>query len=212
MNVIITGDSFCAHTEAWPSELARLLGADLIAQGFPGRSWWPSQQYLASVTTEQKSQCCALVVCHTNSWRIHSDNPFVTLQKLRDNPNSDLSRAMEMYIKHIKSELFDSWSHRAWIREIDTNWASIPRVHLHSFPDSTELTCDSTGIRVVPALSYISLELSNQQASQLYSDTRLNHLSDTQNKELAAQLSNIILRAQSGTAVLDSSKFQKETQ
>lgn len=209
MNIIVTGDSFCAQIDEWPSELARLLGVELIAQGFPGRSWWPCQQYLADILPEQKSQCRALIICHTNSWRIHSDNPALVLNTIHNNPESDTGQAMQMYIKHIQSEKFDAWSHRAWIREIDTEWADVPRVHLHSFSDTVLLTRNSTGLQIHPDLCRISLELSNRHRDQLFNDTRPNHLDSMQNKELARQLASIIgSNVTAGIAKLDKSKFK----
>lgn len=205
--LIILGDSFCSSPHGWPGELSNLLGLDLICRGFPGNSWWPARQHIFNLSNDVLGSTEVIIFVHTNSGRIPCQDLDIGTYDLNNlDPSDEKQMALILYYKYIHDHDFLEWAQHRWFDEINQRFKNKKLCHLHSFPWSTDYQ-NIEGINVITDLCSISLREKNIGISQLINDTRLNHLSDNNNKILAKELEILIKDYQSGKISLDISKF-----
>jgi hypothetical protein len=201
-NIIVVGDSFCAHPQGWPSMLADKLNLKLINYGVGGEHWWGVHEFLKTV---DKNTVKYIIFAHTFGQRIP------TLHK-----NGIDKTASELYYKHIHNEEFLNWAQEQWFKQISTEWDNV--INLHCFPWTWDLRHLLVGINVGPNLASISLNEVDATEPLLDESVigqglrRQNHLNQFNNKILAEELAGIINNYSAGDVQLDVTKFQLKTE
>lgn len=211
--LVIVGDSFCAKREKqtdWPVALAKLLKCTVTGNGHSGQSWWTTRYKLEELSHDKSSNI--LIVVHTESARLPNDHeiPINTGQLFvdRNQPINELTDwpdarevARSFYLSDLFCENFYRWAQQAWIKELDADTEYYATIHIPAF-DSVDLSCVKNGIRVIPSPSLRSLRaLSDREIGKtnwVGIDSRSNHLTDTNNVNLAKALASIILKLQPG--------------
>jgi len=204
-NIIIVGDSFCSSANGWPSILAETLNLRLILNGSAGMHWWATHEFLDKLSQKDKDDCEVIIFAHTLYTRIPSSMNFEVLA------SSEMKQAVKLYKKYIFNNNFLRWAEIQWYKEISAQWSHIKLINLHSFPFSAPRIEYLDGVNVLPNLAAISLNEIDMQQGEMISDTRLNHLSETNNLVLAEQLCDIIGNYKCGITNLDVSKFTQIT-
>ena len=197
-DLIITGDSFCASSSGWPSQLAGILNLNLVSQGFPGHHWWKAKCYLDSLDTNNAQ---AIIVVHTNATRIPTeDSALVTFDHSQE-PTNELELSVKLYNKYILNQNFLEWAQQQWFLELESQYKNV--IHLHSFPWSVHYGKDAHK-NIEQNLCALSLNELGAKEFTLFNDVRTNHLNDFNNTVLATQLADIVNNKQ---RQLDVTKF-----
>jgi hypothetical protein len=205
-NIIIVGDSFCTTPNFWPRLLAKSLDMNLINFGLAGGSWWSVKSFLERLSPEHIDNCEIIVFVHTNAQRIPTTAEEINQVNFSNlESNNESNRAIGLYYKYIHNEMFLSWAQLKWFEEINHQWDNIKVVHLFSFPQNQKYVLN--GMKVSPSLAAISLDEIASKDGSLVNDKRPNHLSRSNNNQLAQQLFQLISNYQIGEVNLDISKF-----
>jgi hypothetical protein len=231
-NIIVVGDSFCFNRRSngfdqealfcWPNLLADELKLNLLGEGIGGAGWWPTRQSLKKLTPEQIDNTEVLVFCHSDAYRLlNSRTHQNTLRYGSNSGNNDEEQlAVKLYYKYILENEFAEWAQQMWLHEISDTYGHLKLIHLYCFPWTLKnIKSFPAGISVFPALASISLNefdlgpfnLKHTTVQKLSNDMRTNHFSDTNNKELARQLAEIIRNYSAKNENLDVNKFQLKT-
>jgi hypothetical protein len=210
-NIIVVGDSFCAGQEAWPTMLAKHLGLNLIGQGFAGASWWPSRNFLMSLSQKTINDTEVIVFAHTNSGRIPTLNQNLVAFDHGSKPQNEMENAVHLYYKYIFEDQFLDWAQQQWFKEIDQLWGHKKICHLHCFPWTNAHQHLLSGLTVQPNLSAISLNEISATDLNLFSDTRANHLNLHNNCMLAQELAQMISSNLNGIQNLNLDLFDQPT-
>jgi hypothetical protein len=211
-NILIVGDSFCASTSGWPSQLATLLNLQLISHGLGGQSWWNAREFVNALDSSVLDRTQVMVFVHTNADRIPTHNTQIGLIDHSAHPRSDIEIAVQLYYKYIHDSAFLNWAQQQWFLEINQRWGHKKVVHLHSFPWSIKNGKLLTGLNIETNLCSISLNELGTKEFTLFNDLRANHLNQYNNTVLAQQLSDLICNYRKHTLELNNSLFDLQTQ
>ena len=206
-NIIIVGDSFCASSAGWPSILAQRLNLKLINHGKGGQPWWNVRNFLNSIDEEIPIDAEVMVFVHTDAGRIPTRNTQLGLINHRDDPKTEIEKAIQLYYKYIHEPEFLIWAQQQWFLEIRKRWGHKKLIHLHSFPWSLDYSKSLHGLNILTNLCSISLNELGIDKFELFNDQRLNHLNDRNNNELACQLSTLIQNYAQTQVQLDTDAF-----
>jgi hypothetical protein len=245
--ILFFGDSFCAslndkhfksngcrmwqggfHENSYSSLVADHYQVELMCHGYGGKSWWYSRSQFESELKKHKDlidRIDAMIFCHTDWYRINSDNMYATTLNL--DPVSNTSRflsylnsedqmvaqAQTQWHKYLYDEHYQEWSMQNWFRELSTRFKHKKQVHFHSFKDSVKHNNLLIGQRFTTPLSFISVgemtgtvkEIMNKMSN---GDTRANHLSLHNNQALAQVIIDALDNYQDQTQELDTTKFE----
>ena len=211
-NIIITGDSFCASPEAWPTRLADNLGLTLncFTEG-SGQPWWTSRHWLEHVHPHHLSETTVIVFAHTNAERIPTLDPKIGKVDHTKPPVTELEQAIHLYQKYLFDMHYSRWAQQAWFQEISQRYGHVQLVHLHCFPWSLSYRHLLKGINITTNLAAVSLNELGAEQFGFFDDQRSNHLNDHNNQSLADQLAEIISNNTSGDHALDHNKLDQKT-
>lgn len=209
--IIVVGDSFCSSPQGWPGLLAQKLGLHLINHGQGGQPWWNAKLFLDSLDKDTIDHADYLILVHTNSDRIPTNNVEVGLTNHARPDDSELAQAVHLYYKHIHSANFLDWTQQQWFLYIGREWAHKKLVHLHSFPWSVQHSKLLTGLNITTNLCSISLNELGAEKLELFNDQRFNHLNEYNNQVLADQLCRVITDWRPGSVNLDMKQFDFKT-
>lgn len=210
-NLLITGDSFCAVRNQWPSQFCNLLGDHtLYGTGFSGCSWWSTRKEIIKYI-KTKDNIHTLIVLHTEPFRIPSDKDlplnFAHVdQTSPSNIGEPYYTALKTYYKYLQSGPFCLWAYFNWFQELDViiSKSSVEKVaHIYCFPGFWTKHIFKTGITIQNDMQ----SWSNRPQKDFICDnskTFPNHLSLEGNELFAKRLHEIFTtRYQDSVGITD---------
>lgn len=211
--IIIVGDSFTTDANGWPGHLADLLKLKLVCYGESGQHWWSICNFLKKLDQQIINNTEVIVFSHTYAERIPSiDTKISKIDPYDTSKKDEMSLAVQLYYKYILDLDFMKWAQEKWFDDITEKWQHIKLVNLHCFPLSLNLSKLPGGVNVKPSLASISLnEINADTGGGLVNDNRPNHFNDVNNKELARQLSKMIINYKQSVQEFDLTKFDLKT-
>lgn len=211
--IIIVGDSFTTDANGWPGHLANSLNLKLVCYGESGQHWWSISNFLNKLDHQIIKNTEVIVFAHTYAERIPSvDTKISKIDPYDTSKKDEISLAVQLYYKYILDLDFMKWAQEKWFDDITEKWQHIKLINLHCFPLSLSLSKLPGGINVKPSLASISLnEINADTGSGLANDNRPNHFNDFNNKELANQLSTMIINYKQSVNEFDLTKFDLKT-
>ena len=233
-NLIVIGDSFCVHRDpaypnSWVSQLGRMTNCKVYGAGFAGRSWWKQHKWFnLNLKDLPAPKETGVVWCHTSAHRLPCDNetqinPWVVrgnkedLSKFKDSTLLKLAR--DFYQSPLYVEKFYTWAMAAWWRELAMTLSPYKKViHLFGFHDygmadsnRLALVASNSVVVMTPSLGSLS-KCDSKDFHYGHGDTRMNHLNEHNNHQLAVFVKNTLDNADTNTTVeidnLDQWKFE----
>lgn len=217
--------SFQRQSEySFPSLVADHYDYNLLAHGYSGKSWWFSRvQFKKTFNKNPKliDKLDAIVFCHTDPNRVNSSNVHVSSgnHAYREESSNDseeqkqTARAQQQWSRCLLDEEFQKWAQINWFRELTREWSHVKQIHFYSFTGEQHNDL-LTGTRFTTPLIHISVAelvgFSREIHNQLGNDSRINHLSDYNNRVLASVIIDSIDNYKHEVRSLDISKFHIE--
>jgi hypothetical protein len=220
-HLIVIGDSFCAkrgdsYPNSWVTKLGEYTGREVHGIGIPGESWWKQHVWFANnLKNLPPPEDTVIVWSHTSAHRIPCEidarvNPWVVRIDKHTDASNDIEAkhdpdgklfhlARDFYQSPLYVEKFYAWAMVAWWKELAITLAPYKKViHMFGFhdycvsdQDRLVLLAPNSIVVTEPSLGGISKCDSTSFAGGV-GDTRMNHLSEHNNNQLALFLKDVV--------------------
>lgn len=229
-NLIVIGDSFCRqrgieYPTSWVTQLGQQLDCKIYGEGLPGRGWWQQQEWFdLNLHKLPQPNDTAVIWCHTSAYRIpcESDasvNPWVVRIDDHMDPSNDITSnfdpdgklfylARDFYQSPLFVDKFYTWAMKAWWKELAVTLAPYKKViHMFGFFDYNVTDIDRLALLAPNSVIVTSPSLGGLSTCDFKNfvggvgDTRINHLNDHNNLQLALFLKNVLCNARLNSTV-----------
>jgi len=229
-NLIVIGDSFCLYRgdkypNSWVTQLGSSMDCKVYGEGLDGRSWWKQQEWFDNNSkTLPDPEQTAVVWCHTSAYRLPCEtdaqvNPWVVKINDHNDPSNDIKSrhdpdgklfylAKEFYQSSLFVDKFYAWAMTAWWKELAQTLSPYKKVvHLFGFYDHNvtdgdrlSLLAPNSVVVTNPSLGAVS-KCDLKDFAGGVGDSRINHLNDHNNQQLARFLKNVLCNVVTNSTV-----------